>query len=240
MIARRAPRRRVGRRDVAWRRYRHARDQGRERRRRQGDDVAQLDGSLGRKTEASTQRLTRRMALLEIQAREMDAALSRSQSTLGKLVSAMGLTEKPRRGLGHAFSVLSVASAIGFVGHKTIEETTRAGRDGAARGGGRSRPAGGWPDRVATRCAVHRAPEADDLLGRGGEERAERCSSPSTRSAGTNFDRATQAVTDLATRMGGDLPEARRCRSARRCRTPSTGLTALRGRACRSRRRRSR
>lgn len=66
----------------------------------------------GGKTEAATQRLTRRMALLEIEARQMDAAMNKGRLSLSGLAQSMGLSTRAAGALGAAFGAISVGLLV--------------------------------------------------------------------------------------------------------------------------------
>jgi hypothetical protein len=180
----------------------------------------------GTKAEASTNRLTRRMALLEIQAREMDASLAKSQSTTGKLVSAMGLTEEAAAKLGKAFGALSVVATAGFLGHKLIEETI-ASQNAMAQLEASVTATGGAAGRTVAQMdelslALQKTTTFSDEAVKG----AEAILLTFSKIKGDNLDRATAAVTNLATKLGKDLPEAA-LQVGKALQDPVEGLNAL-------------
>jgi hypothetical protein len=180
----------------------------------------------GTKAEASTTRLTRRMALLEIQARQMDTALAKSQSTTGKLVSAMGLTEEAAAKLGHAFGALSAVAAVGFLGHKLVEETIAA-QNAMAQLEAAVLATGGSAGRtVAQMDELSLALQKQTTFSDEAVKGAEAILLTFNKIKGDNLDRATVAVTNLATRLGKDLPEAA-LQVGKALQDPVEGLNAL-------------
>jgi hypothetical protein len=203
-------------------------------------DVVKATSSLntmavaGGKTEAATQRLTRRMALLEIEARQMDAAMVKTTTTTARLAPRWGSP----KGRGQARErVRGVQRARRRRLHRSQDDRRdggRAGGDGAARSRRCVHGRGRGPDRRAARRAVHRAPEADDVLGRGGEGRG---------SDAPHLRQDPRARTSTAPRSGHRPRDAHGGRSPRAAvqvgkalQDPTTGSPRSVGRACRSRR----
>jgi hypothetical protein len=193
----------------------------------------------GTKAEASTQRLTRRMALLEIQARQMDASFAKSQSTTGKLVSAMGLTEEAAAKLGHAFGALSAVAAVGFLGHKLVEETIAAQNAMAQLEASVAATGGAAGRTVAQMDELSLALQKQTTFSDEAVKGAEAILLTFNKINGANLDRATAAVTTWP-RAWARISPRPRCRSGRRCRTPSKGCRRCSGWGFASPRRRSR
>jgi hypothetical protein len=177
--------------------------------------TASLEGMAvaGTKTEAATQRLTRRMALLEIQAREMDAAMAKSSRT-AELLSG-------------AFAGLSAVAAIGFIGRETIKNTIEA-QNAIAQLEAAVKSTGGVAGRtVAELDAFSLAMQKTTTYSDEAVKSAQAMLLTFDKIRGMEFDRATQAVADLAARMGGDLQGAA-VQVGKALQDPTTGLTALR------------
>jgi hypothetical protein len=191
--------------------------------------TASLDGLTvaSAKSEAATQRLTRRMALLEIEARQMDADMSKGRLSLAGLAKTMGVSEAAAVGLGKAFGVMGAVAALGFIGRKTIEETIQA-QNAMAQLDAAVRSTGGAAGRTVTELDAlsvalqHQTTYSDEAV-----KGAESILLTFNKIRGTEFDDATRAVTDLAARMGGDLQGAA-LQVGKALQDPNTGLTALR------------
>lgn len=167
----------------------------------------------GTKTEAAAQRLTRRMALLEIQAREMDGAMGHMHPTVAKL--------------GAAFAAFSALAVVGFIGHKAIEETIAA-QDAMAQLEAAVTSTGGAAGRtVAQLDALSIQLQKQTTFSDEAVKGDEKLLLTFDKIRGVEFDRATRAVTDLATRMGGDL-QAAAIQVGKALQDPEHGLTALR------------
>jgi hypothetical protein len=188
-------------------------------------DVVKATSSLnsmavaGEKTEKATQRLTRRMALLEIQRAKMDAAIDGTRPRLGRLQTPRWGVPRRRARTHEGVQVLSVVGGNrSSSGIRRSKRRARAGRDGAARGGGRvdRRSAGRTVEQLDD--ALDRAPEADDLLGRGGEGRGG--DAPHLRQDPRGRSSTARRGRDGSRGAHGRRSaRARPCRSARRCRT---------------------
>jgi hypothetical protein len=167
----------------------------------------------GAKTEAATQRLTRRMALAEIEARRMDAAMGSMHPTVAKLGAAFG-----------AFSALAV---VGFIGHKTIEETIAA-QNAMAQLEAAVTSTGGAAGRTVEQLdELSKQLQKETTFSDEAVKGAEKMLLTFDKIRGVEFDRATKAVTDLAARMGGDL-EGAAVRVGKALQDPEHGLAALR------------
>lgn len=180
----------------------------------------------GDKAEKSTQRLTRRMALAEIEARKMDAAMTAQGSMLGKLAHSMGITESAVSRLGTAFGALSALAVVGFIGRKTIEETEQAQAALAqmeavlqSTGGAAGRSSRQLQD-FATQMQRTTAFGDDAVIA------MQSVLLTFTKIAGPEFDRAQIAIGDLATRMGGDLQGAA-VQVGKALNDPINGVSAL-------------
>lgn len=180
----------------------------------------------GTKAEASATRLTRRMALLEIQAREMDASMAKNATTLGRLKSTMENVERVVPGLTGALGALSAAAAIGFIGHKTIEETEQA-QAAMAQLEAAVKSTGGAAGRtVAQLDELSLALQKQTVYSDEAVKGAEAILLTFDKIKGDTFDRATRDVTDLAARLGKDLPEAA-LQVGKALQDPIQGLQAL-------------
>jgi hypothetical protein len=167
----------------------------------------------GTKTEVATQKLTRRMALLEIQAREMDAAMVKSSRAATMLSSA--------------FAGFSAIAVVGLIGRETIKQTIDA-QNAMAQLGAAVESTGGVAGRTvqqldALSMQLQRQTTFSDEAVKG----AEAMLLTFDKIRGVEFDRATAAVTDLAARMGGDLQGAA-IQVGKALQDPTTGLSALR------------
>jgi hypothetical protein len=181
----------------------------------------------GGKTEAATQRLTRRMALLELEARQMDAAMVKSTTAMGRVAASIGLTESATSRLASAFGALSAIAAIGFIGRKTIEETEAAQAAMAQLEAAVASTGGAAGRSVEQLDALSIALQKQTTYSDEAVKGAEAMLLSFDKIKGAEFDRATAAVTDLAARMGGDLPEAA-VKLGKALQDPEHGLAALR------------
>lgn len=167
----------------------------------------------GGKTEAATQRLTRRMALAEIEARKMDAAL--------------GQTSRTAELAARAFTAFSAIAVVGFIGRETIKNTIEA-QHAMAQLEAAVESTGGVAGRtVAELDAMSMALQRTTTFSDEQVKSAQSMLLTFDKIRGTEFDRATAAVTDLAARMGGDLQGAA-VQVGKALQDPTTGLTALR------------
>lgn len=167
----------------------------------------------GTKTEAATQRLTRRMALAEIEARKMDAAMGRMSPTMTKLAGA--------------FAGFSAIAVVGLIGRETIKNTIEA-QDAMAQLEAAVRSTGAAAGRTVEQLdALSMQLQKQTTFSDEAVKGAEAMLLTFDKIRGTEFDRATAAVTDLATRMGGDLSAAA-VQVGKALQDPVTGLSALR------------
>lgn len=181
----------------------------------------------GTKAEASTTRLTRRMALLEIEARRMDAEMAKNATTIGKLKGAIAAAETAVPGLTAALGALSAVAALGFIGKKTLEETEQA-QAAMAQLEAAVKSTGGAAGRtVAQLDALSVSLQKTTTFSDEAVKGAEKILLTFDQIRGAEFDRATQAVTDLAARMGGDL-ETAALQLGKALQDPTNGLAALR------------
>jgi hypothetical protein len=191
--------------------------------------TASLDGLTvaSAKSEAATQRLTRRMALLEIEARQMDANMSKGRLSLAALAQTMGVSEAMAGRLSHAFGAISAIAALGFIGHKMIEETELAQAAMAQLEAGVASTGGAAGRTVVELDELSKALQRQTTYSDEAVKGAEAMLLSFDKIRGANFDQATKAVTDLAARMGGDLQGAA-VQVGKALQDPTTGLTALR------------
>jgi hypothetical protein len=190
-------------------------------------DVVKAETSLnsltvaGTKTEAATQRLTRRMALLQIEAQKVDAEMTRNATALGRFHSAVGRAETAVPGLTHALEALSVAAAIGFIGHKTIEETELAQAAMAQLEAAVTATGGAAGRTVEQLDALSIALQKQTTYSDEAVKGAEAILLTFNKIKGTDArprDRGGDGPRDA---HGPRSAQRRRCRSGRRCRTPS-------------------
>lgn len=181
----------------------------------------------GTKAEASTQRLTRRMALLEIQAREMDAEMTRSQTVMGKLAATMGISEAAATRLSAAFGAVSVIAAAGIIGRKFLEETELAQAAMAqleavvkSTGGAAGFTAAQMQEMAAD---LQRVTTFSDEAVSG----AEALLATFTNIKGDNFRDATAAALDMSVALGQDV-KASALQLGKALNDPVQGISALR------------
>jgi hypothetical protein len=185
----------------------------------------------GAKAEITASRLSRRMALAEIEARKMDAAMKQSVFSVGGLAHVMGLSETAAEELAHAAgkvgAALGAVAVIEFIGHKTIEETIAA-QNAMAQLEAAVKSTGGVAGRSAEQLdEMSRVLQRQTTFSDEAVKSAQAMLLTFDKIRGTEFDRATAAVTDLAARMGGDLQGAA-IQVGKALQDPTTGLTALR------------
>jgi hypothetical protein len=181
----------------------------------------------GTKSEAAAQRLTRRMALLEIEARGMDAAMGKSSLSFVHIAESMGLGEVAAVKLMKTLGALGGLAVVGLIGHKMIEESIAA-QNAMAQLEAAVKSTGGVAGRTAEQLDVlSRKLAEQSTFSHVAVAGAESLLLTFDKIRGVNFDRATQAVADLATRMGGDLHGAA-LQVGKALQDPEHGLTALR------------
>ncbi|MDB4913106.1 MAG: hypothetical protein JWM95_750 [Gemmatimonadetes bacterium] len=247
--------------------------------------TASLEGLsvAGAKSEAATQRLTRRMALLEIEARsidtamravavgveytsramgleqikamEMDAAMQKAavdsralaeaqriaatsvdytSRAMGlaeiearKMDAAMGLTGRTSAALSNSFAAFGAIAAVGFLGREFISNTVEAQNAMAQLEAAVKSTGGVAGQSVAQLDAFSMAMQQTTTYSDEAVKGAQAMLLTFDKIRGAKFDQATQAVADLAARMGGDLQGAA-VQVGKALQDPATGLTALR------------
>jgi hypothetical protein len=167
----------------------------------------------GTKAEVATQRLSRRMALAEIAARDMDAAMVKTSRTTQLLSSA--------------FAGFSAIAVVGLIGRETIKNTIEAQNAMAQLEAAVTSTGGAAGRTVAQLDALSMQLQKQTTYSDEAVKGAEAMLLTFDKIRGTEFDRATKAVTDLAARMGGDL-QAAAVQVGKALQDPATGLTALR------------
>jgi hypothetical protein len=149
----------------------------------------------GTKAEAATQRLTRRMGLLEIEARNMDASMGKAESRAATLTKA--------------WVAAGAALAAAFVCPRADQANTIEAQNAMAQLEAAVASTGGVAGRSVQQLddlsmALQRTTTYSDEAVKG----AEAMLLTFDKIRGAEFDRATKSVTDLAARMGGDLQGA--------------------------------
>jgi NACalpha-BTF3-like transcription factor len=159
----------------------------------------------GDKTEKATQRLTRRMALLQIEAHQMDRAMSKGALSLTSLATKMGVSEAAAARLTAAFGALGAVAAAGFIGRKIITESVEA-QKAAAQLEAVIRSTGGAAgytstqlETMADQLSKVSTYEDDAIVG------AQALLATFTNVRGDVFRDATQAILDMSTALGQDL-----------------------------------
>jgi phage-related minor tail protein len=181
----------------------------------------------GTKSEAAAQRLTRRMALLEIEARGMDASMGKSHLSLVHLAEGMGLGETAAAKLMKTLGALGALAVVGLIGHKVVEESIAA-QNAMAQLEAAVDSTGGVAGRTAEQLeALSMKLQQQTTFSHEAVQGAEALLLSFDKIHGTQFDEATKAVTDLATRMGGDLQGAA-IKVGKALQDPEHGLAALR------------
>ena len=195
-----------------------------------------LDGMTvaGAKTEAATQRLTRRMALLEIEARNVDASFGKMSRDMAlaeiearKMDAAMGKAQASTHAWATSLVAAGAALAAGFAFHEFIKNTVEAQNALAQLEAAVKSTAGVAGRSVAQLDAFSMAMQQTTVYSDEAVKGAQAMLLTFDKIRGTRFDQATQAVADLAARMGGDLQGAA-VQVGKALQDPATGLTALR------------
>jgi hypothetical protein len=166
----------------------------------------------GGKSEAAAQRLTRRMALLEIEARNVDKSMGLAAKTLASFSAAQA-----------AVAALAGAEIL----HKFIEETSLAQAAVAQLEAAVQSTGGAAGRNVEQLDAYSMALQQTTIYSDEAVKGAQSLLLTFDKIQGVNFDRATQDIADLATRMGGDLQGAA-VQVGKALQDPEHGLTALR------------
>jgi hypothetical protein len=193
----------------------------------------------GTKSEAAAQRLTRRMALLEIEARGMDASMGKSHLSFVHLAEGMGLGETAAAKLMKTLGALGALAVVGLIGHKVVEESIAA-QNAMAQLEAAVDSTGGVAGRTAEQlealsrsCSSRRRSLMKPCRAR------RRCSSRSTKSTVRSSTRRRRR-SPISRHEWAGICRAPPSRSARRCKTQSTALPRCGRPASRSPRRRSR
>lgn len=171
--------------------------------------------------------LTREMALAELEARKMNAAMSGVQGIATKLGTSLGVPQAAIAGLTKAFAALSAITAVGLIGRKTIEETEAAQAAMAQLEAAVASTGGAAGRSVAQLDALSVSLQKQTTFSDEAIKGAEAMLLAFDKIKGDQFDRATAAVTDLATRMGGDLSGAA-IKVGKALQDPEHGLVQLR------------
>jgi hypothetical protein len=191
--------------------------------------ITSLDGMAvaGAKAEKSTEFVTRRMALAEIAARNMDAAITRNSSAFGRLQSAMAGLDHVMPGLTTAMKTLGSFAVVGFIGHETVEHTIEA-QNAMAQLEAAVKSTGGAAGRTVDQLdELSMELQKQTAYSHIAVQGAEAMLLTFDKIRGVNFDRAVRDVTDLAARMGGDLQGAA-VQVGKALQDPEHGLAALR------------
>lgn len=170
----------------------------------------------GAKTEAATQRLTRRMALLEIEARNMDAAMAKAGQSSFKLAQGATGLETALRGVAAALALRA------FITNTVEAQNALAQLEAAVKS-----TAGVAGRSVQQLDDFSMAMQRTTIYSDEAVKGAQAMLLTFDKIRGQRFDQATQAVADLAARMGGDLQGAA-VQVGKALQDPETGLTALR------------
>ena len=168
-------------------------------------------------TEQAAAKQARTMGLLEAEAAAMNAEFDASSSVFGRFAKSLDATTV----------VLGAFVAAGLIVHKFVTET-EAAQDAQAQLEAAVRSTGAAAGRSVDQLqALATQLQSVSTYSDEAVQGAESILLTFTKIKGDNFDDATRAVVDLATRMGGDLKGAA-LQLGKALQDPAEGLSALR------------